>query len=85
MGIDDVNLGAEDVGSRLHALFETANATDEFEFPCTLMRVRGMEDLGWDPFVETDQLVTDLMTLLGAPLVAYTKVRLGLLLCRPPD
>ena len=80
MGIDDINLNAEEVGSRLHALFETAKAKDEFEFACTLMRVRGMEDLGWDPFVETHQLVTDLMTLLGAPLVAYTKVRLGLLL-----
>jgi len=44
------------------------------------MRVRGMEDVGWDPFVETHQLVTDLMTLINAPLVAYTKVSPGLLL-----
>ena len=36
------------------------------------MRVRGMEDVGWDPFVETHQLVTDLMTLINAPLVGYT-------------
>jgi hypothetical protein len=80
MGIDDIELNAEEVGSRLHALFQTARASDEFEFACTLMRVRGMEDVGWDPFVETQQLVTDLMTLINAPLVAYTKVRLGLLL-----
>lgn len=80
MGIDDIELNAEEVGSRLHASFQTARASDEFEFACTLMRVRGMEDVGWDPFVETQQLVTDLMTLINAPLVAYTKVRLGLLL-----
>jgi hypothetical protein len=80
MGIDDIELTAEDVGSRLHALFQAAKDADEFEFACTLMRVRGMEDAGWDPFVETHQLVTDLMTLINAPLVAYAKVRLGLLL-----
>jgi hypothetical protein len=80
MGIDDINLSAGEVRSRLHALFETAKATDEFGFACTLMRVRGMEDPGWDPFAETHQLVTDLMTLISAPLVTYTKVRLGLLL-----
>ena len=80
MEIDGIELNAEEVGSRLHALFQTARASDEFEFACTLMRVRGMEDVGWDPFVETHQLVTDLMTLINAPLVAYTKVRLGLLL-----
>jgi len=80
MGINDIELNAEEVGSRLHALFHAAKASDEFEFACTLMRVRGMEDVGWDPFVETHQLVTDLMTLINAPLVTHTKVRLGLLL-----
>lgn len=80
MGIDDINLNAEEVGARLRGLFQTAKAEEEFEFACTLMRVRGMEDLGWDPFVESQQLVTDLMTLIGQPLVADTKVRLGLLL-----
>lgn len=80
MGIDDLELKAEQVESRLHALFQAAKASDEFEFACTLMRVRGMEDVGWDPFVETHQLVTDLMTLINTPLVALTKVRLGLLL-----
>lgn len=80
MGLDDIHLDAEKVGSRVHALFEAAKASDEFEFACTLMRVRGMEDPGWDPFDETHQLVNDLMTLIGAPLVPYTNVRLGLLL-----
>jgi hypothetical protein len=79
MGFDDIAINTEEVGSRLHAVFQAAKASDEFEFACTLMRVRGMEDVGWDPFVETQQLVTDLMRLINAPLVVYTKVRLGLL------
>jgi hypothetical protein len=45
-----------------------------------LLRVRGLQDAGWDPFVETHQLVDDLMTLIGAPLIGHTKARLGLLL-----
>ena len=47
MGIDDSNLHGDEVGSRLRGLFQSAKAEDEFEFACTLMRVRGMEDLGW--------------------------------------
>lgn len=80
MAIDDYDFTAEDVKSRLHALFESAKTADEFEFGCTLLRVRGIESAGWDPFGETHQLVEDLMTLIGAPLVPHTKVRLGLLL-----
>jgi hypothetical protein len=80
MGIDDSNLNEDEVRARLRGLLQTAKAEDEFDFACTLMRVRGMEDLGWDPFVETQQLVADLTNLIGQPLVPYTKVRLGLLL-----
>ena len=80
MGIDDSNLHRDEVGSRLRGLFQSAKTEDEFEFACTLMRVCGMEDLGWDPLVETQQLVADVTTLIGQPLVPYTKVRLGLLL-----
>ena len=39
-----------------------------------------MEDFGWDPFVETHQLVEDLLSLIAAPLAPHTQVRLGLLL-----
>jgi hypothetical protein len=80
MAIDEHAFTAEDVKPRLHELFEAAKAVDEFEFACTLLRVRGLESAGWDPFGETHQLVEDLMTLVGAPLVPHTKVRLGLLL-----
>jgi hypothetical protein len=80
VALDDLHLTPEDVGTRLHDLFEAAKERDEFEFGCTLLRVRGMEDVGWDPFVETSYLVEDLMSLIGAPLRGHTKVRLGLLL-----
>src|SRR3954452_9113784 len=80
MAIDDHAFSTEEVKSRVHELFEAAKTADEFEFGCTLLRVRGMESPGWDPFGETHQLVEDLMTLVGAPLVPHTKGRLGLLL-----
>jgi hypothetical protein len=78
--LDDPSLTPDEVQPRLHDLFEAAKQADEFEFGCTLLRVRGMETAGWDPFVETSHLVEDLMALIGAPLVGHTKVRLGLLL-----
>lgn len=80
MAIDDLDFTEQDVQSRLAGLFERAKSTDEFEFGCTLLRVRGMESAGWDPFVETQLLAEDLTTLLTAPLVVHTKVRLALLL-----
>lgn len=73
-------LDVDEVGRRLHALFEAAKAADEFEFACTLLRVRGMESAGWDPFEETSSLVHDLVRLIEAPLEGHTRVRLGLLL-----
>ena len=34
-------------------LFEKAQQSDEFDFICTLLRVRGMQDAGWDPWENT--------------------------------
>jgi hypothetical protein len=78
--IDSNEFSPGEVKSRLHELFEAAKAKDEFEFACTLLRVRGVEGAGWDPFGETHQLVEDLISIINAPLVPHTKVRLGLLL-----
>jgi hypothetical protein len=80
MALDDWQLTPEDAASRLHGLFEAARERDEFEFGCSLLQVRGIEDVGWDPFIETSRLVEDLMSLIGSPLRGHTKVRLGLLL-----
>lgn len=80
MAIDRFDFSPEEVEARLHVLFEAAKAAEEFEFACTLLRVRGMEDAGWDPFIETQRLVEDLMLLIDTPLVGHTKIRLGLLL-----
>ncbi len=80
MAIDELRIAPDEAAARLHALFEAAKTEDEFEFACTLLRVRGLEDLGWDPFVETHLLVGDLTALISAPLRAHTQIRLGLLL-----
>jgi hypothetical protein len=80
VALDDMEVAPEEVRDRLHALFGAAKGADEFEFGCTLLRVRGMEDVGWDPFVETAHLVEDLMGLSVGPLRVHAKVRLGLLL-----
>ena len=64
----------------LEPLFERAKATDEFEYACTLLRIRGMEAEGWDPVIESQALISDAFTIIektkleGAPLL-----RLGLL------
>lgn len=64
----------------LDELFGRARDTDEFEFACTLLRVRGMEDVGWDPLEETAALFNDIASLLQTPLNDHARIRLGLLL-----
>lgn len=80
VAIDTYDFTRDEVGSRVHALFEAAKAADEFEFGCTLLRIRGIEEAGWDPFVETYRLVEDLMGMIKAPLIPHSRVRLWLLL-----
>jgi hypothetical protein len=38
-----------DPGRIFDDLFVRARQADEFEYACALLRVRGMEDFGWDP------------------------------------
>jgi hypothetical protein len=61
-------------------LFARARDADEFEYACALLRIRGMEDAGWDPLEETAALVDDIGSLLQTPLNDYARIRLGLLL-----
>jgi len=69
-----------EAGRIFDELFTRARDADEFEYACALLRVRGMEDFGWDPLVETAALFHDIGSLLEAPLNDYARIRLGLLL-----
>jgi len=48
----------------LNDLFLRAKEVDEFEFICTLIRVRGLEGPGWDPLVESNQLINQVLSLV---------------------
>jgi hypothetical protein len=61
-------------------LFTKAREVDEFEYVCALLRIRGMQDDGWDPLEETQDLYDDIGSLMQAPLSDYARIRLGLLL-----
>lgn len=63
----------------LEAVFQAAKAADEFEYVCAMLRIRGMEDPGWDRLEETDTLVSEIMSLAQTPLLPHTRLRLGLL------
>jgi len=61
-------------------LFKKAKEKDEFEFCCTLLRIRGMESAGWDSLNESYQLITETLSLISAPIEDLFRVRLLLLL-----
>jgi len=69
-----------DAAGIVDQLFNRAREADEFEYVCALLRIRGMEDEGWDPLEETQRLYNDIGSLMEAPLNDYARVRLGLLL-----
>lgn len=73
-------LDSERVSEVIGELFSAAREADEFEFACALLRVKGLEEPGWDPYSETHALVSDLTSLISAPLQGTTQIRLGLLL-----
>ena len=70
----------QEPGEVFGPLFEDARSKDEFEFICTLMRVRGTEDVGWDPFMESHELAQQLIGLIDAPLDQKLRLRLLLFL-----
>jgi hypothetical protein len=69
-----------DAAAIFDRLFNKARDADEFEYICALLRIRGMEDEGWDPLEETQRLYDDVGSLMQAPLHDYARIRLGLLL-----
>ncbi len=64
----------------LNSLFLKAKSKDEFEYICALLRIRGMESAGWDPFEETQHLFNDIVSLAQSPLKGDTQIRLLLFL-----
>jgi hypothetical protein len=75
-----MNLSTVNPADLLGTLFERAKAADEFEFCSTLLRLRGMEDAGWDPLHESLELSQQLMSLQNAPLDKGLQLRLALFL-----
>ncbi|MFW6030403.1 MAG: hypothetical protein ACOCRO_09140 [Halanaerobiales bacterium] len=59
----------------LENLFDRAKECDEFEFCCTLLRVKGLEDYGWDPLLESDELISQFSRLLELPIKDIFKMR----------
>ena len=64
----------------LDELFDRAKAKDEFEFICTLLRVRGMQSEGWDSLGESWDLINQLLAQIQAPIEQVFKIRLILFL-----
>lgn len=64
----------------LGALFDSAKQIDEFEFCCALIRIRGLEDPGWDPMRESYQLTRQLLDMIESPIEAGFRLRLMLFL-----
>ena len=69
----------EKVYKTIDELFVRAKNESEFEYVCALLRIRGIEDQGWDPLEETIQLFNDMINLIQAPLRDSTRLRIGLL------
>ena len=69
-----------DVGRILDDLLNKAKQKDEFEYASTLLRFRGCEDPGWDPLIESNELINQMATLIQAPLADALKMRLFLFL-----
>lgn len=69
-----------DVYENIDQLFNAAKDADEFEFCCTLLRVRGLESPGWDPLQESISLIDQLLTLIEAPIQESLRLRLVLML-----
>lgn len=69
-----------DVHENIDKLFSAAKDADEFEFCCTLLRVRGLESHGWDPLRESISLIDQLLALIAAPIKESLQLRLDLML-----
>lgn len=62
----------------LRPLFEKAQATEEFEFCCTILRVRGLESAGWDPLWESYATMNQIIAEIQSPIDSLFRLRLTL-------
>jgi len=62
----------------INDLFIKAKEKDEFEFCCTLLRIRGNESAGWDSLEESYSLITNILSIISAPIDNLFRVRLCL-------
>jgi hypothetical protein len=60
-------------------LFSAAKESDEFEYACALIRIRGVEGPGWDTLEEIITMFSEMLPLMAAPLERTARVRLALL------
>ena len=73
----------EEVGDCVHSLWRTSFERRPFDALCTLLRVSGMQDAGWDAFEESDEAFNDYNWHLGAKsddLSDKSHWRIGLLM-----
>jgi hypothetical protein len=75
-----IELGTSDPRAILEPLFDKARDTDEFEYCCALLRIRGVQGPGWDPLRESMTLTQQLLALTQAPLEPGFRLRLSLFL-----
>jgi len=69
-----------DVLDNINKLFQEAKAADEFEFCCTILRVRGLAGSGCDPLQESIFLIDQLIGLINTSIQDSLKTRLTLML-----
>jgi|GEM_PF-2301872 len=65
----------------LNAMYQNAKGTNELAFVFSILGIdSGAEAPGWQPFVETQSFISDILWLINSPLNNDTKTRMGLIL-----
>lgn len=62
--VQNIYMENENINKLLISIFEKAKETDEFEFCCAILRMKGLELLGQDPLVESIQFMRQLHILI---------------------
>ena len=64
----------------LGLLFDKAKETDEFEFACSLLRIKGPKTIGWDSMYESQSLIQQIYRLAEDEIDEALRIRLYLML-----